>query len=457
MTAAPKSEPGSDQVVTVASRGHWFFRPVALVCWGTCGFVVLVSIQYWLGRIEESRVPEIDLSGATAAVAAAVESAVAKVRAEPEAALAWGELAMLLRAHGFDRPADVSFRRARLLDPNEFRWPYLLGVSLENVDPIEAEANLREAIRLKPNTALPRLPLAELLAEAGRSQEAESLFSGAKDLEPENVRALLGLARLRMHGGADPEALGLCDQAARLQPDDRMAQELRARLLFRLGRSREAERVRRRLEQMSQVETSDDPYVAEVILLRRDPNWIATRVETMLGQGLTDQAVAYLEKKIREYPGRSRFPLQLARALGGSGQAARAGDVIVRAIEEFPESPELRLLQGLVFGELGQSDRAEQGFRAAIERKPDYIEAWLWLGRVLRERDQVQEAEKCFGRVIAFRPDLPTGHASLGELMLATRRAAAAVLLLETALDLSPGDDLLRKRLAEARKLARDE
>ncbi len=452
MTQGPASESRGDQVVAVVPRDRRLFRPVVVAA------LLIAAVGWWqFRRSGDTGVPEIDLSGATSAVTAAVESAVAKARAEPGSAAAWGELAMLLRAHGFDRRADVSFRRARVLDPHEFRWPYLLGVSLENVDPVEAEANLRKAIGLAPDRALPKLPLAELLAEAGRVQEAGSLFGAARDLEPENVRALLGLARLRLHGGDDSGALVLCDQAARLRPDDRMVQELRARLLFRLGRRQEAERVRRRLEKMSQVETSDDPYVAEVIMLRRDPNWIATRAEAMLAQGQTERAVAYLEKMIRDYPGRSRFALQLARALGRSGQALRARDVLTRAIGEFPESPELRLLQGLVFGELGRPDRAEQGFRAAIQRKPDYAEAWLWLGRLLVDQDQPKEAESCFRRVIGFRPDLSSGHASLGELLLETRRAAAAVTVLETALDLSPDDDRLRKRLTEARRLMRGE
>ena len=298
------------------------------------------------------------------------------------------------------------------------------------------------------------MPLAELLAASGRSQEAELLFREAGTLEPLNTRAMLGLARLKSDADDFPAAEILCRKAEEIEPDSRMIQELLARVLFRQGKREEAERVRRRLEMIPQIETSDDPYVAEVLMLRQDPNWIGVKAQTMLEQGQTQRAVKYLEKVIGEHPGRVRFPLQLARALGGSGQAARARDVLERAAADFPESAELRLVLGLMLGELGEFRSALESFQAAIERKPDFAEAWLWRGRVLRGLKKAKEAERCFRQAIRFRPDLPDGHGELGELLLADGRVTEAVVAFETALDLAPGTAAWRRRLVEARRRA---
>jgi tetratricopeptide (TPR) repeat protein len=360
MTGVESGEPGAG-----SDRGP------AVIAVVFTALVLAVGVGWWNWPEKTPPVQlDVDFSGAVLEVREAIETARDRVRLAPESGEAWGELAMLLRAHGYDRPADESFRRAQRLDANEFRWPYLLGVSLENVDPVEAERCLRRALAVAPDLALPRLPLAELLVAAGRSEEAATLFGEANELEPLNTRAMLGLARLESDAGRLAEAESLCRQAEEIAPQNRMVQELLARVLFRQGRREEAERLRRRLETMPQVETSDDPFVAEVLILRRDPNWIAVKAQTMLDQGLTQRAVEYLETVIANHPGRIRFPLQLARALGGAGRPAQARKVLERAVTEFPESAELRLVLGLVLGEMEELAEAAESFDAASQRKP---------------------------------------------------------------------------------------
>ena len=417
--------------------------------------VIAIGVSWWVSQ-QRQQVRfglELDLSGTVREVREAIGVASRRVEADPFSGESWGELAMLLRAHGFELPADSAFRRAEELDGDEFRWPYLLGVSLENVEPVEAERCLRRAIELARSNPLPKLSLAEMLAEAGRTDEARMLFQEAGDLEPENARALLGLARLKMGAGELADAEMLCRQVEAIEPQQRMVQELLARILYGQGRRDEAERVRRRLERMPLVETSDDPFVAEVLVLRRDPNWIAERAQTMLEQGQTGRAVKYLETVMSEHPDRLRFPLQLARALGAAGQPERAAEVLKRAVADFPDSADLRLVLGLMLEELGDEAGAIASFQATIERKPDSAEAWLWQGRVLRDRKDPKQAARCFRQAIGFRPDLPEAHAALGKLLLVgglQEDVAEAVSELETAVDLAPGNLEWRSRLAEA-------
>ncbi len=430
-------------------------RGRVLAAVGAVMVLAAIGVSWWVSRQQARPGLELDLSGVVREVREAIQVARGRVEADPLSGEAWGELAMLLRAHGFELPADSAFRRAEELDGDEFRWPYLLGLSLENVEPVEAERCLRRAIELARSNPLPKLSLAEMLAEVGRTDEAGQLFREASDLEPENVRAMLGLARLKMSAGELADAEVLCRQVEAIEPRQRMVQELLARILYGQGRRDEAERVRRRLERMPLVETSEDPFVAEVLVLRRDPSWIAERAQTMLEQGQTERAVKYLETVMSEHPDRLRYPLQLARALGAAGQAERASEVLERAIVDFPDSADLRLVLGLMLEELGDEAGAIASFQAAIERKPDSAQAWLSQGRVLRDRKDPEQAAKCFRQAIRFRTDLPEPHAALGELLLAGGRkedVSEAVSELETAVDLAPGKLKWRSRLSEARR-----
>tara|TARA_B100000029_G_scaffold453190_1_gene478809 strand:- start:1113 stop:2390 length:1278 start_codon:yes stop_codon:yes gene_type:complete len=421
------------------------------------GLLLLMSlVVLWL--VETRRGPEeefeVDLDTATPEVRLVINEAMVRVRREPGSGEAWGELAMRLRAHGFELLADQAFERAERLAPEEFRWPYLLGVSLENVEPGRAEASLRRAIQLKPDLALPRLTLAEMLVGSDRVSEAERLFEEARSLEPDNTRALLGLARVKLDAGDAGEAERLCRRVTHIEPGSRMALELLAQVLFRRDERQEAESIRRRLETMPQIETSEDPFVAEVLVLRQDPNWIAVKAQTMIEQGQADRAIAYLKKVMADHPGRVRFPLQLARALGGIGRAKQSRQVLLQAVIDFPDSAELRLVLGLVQGELKNFESAVSSFDAAIARKPDYAEAWLWRGRALRDAGNLDEAISSFRQVVRYRPDMADGHGELGAMLLVVGRAREAADSLATAVDLAPGHGTWMRRLSEARRTA---
>jgi len=421
-------------------------------------FGLLGSWWWWRDSTADplAVLPPIDLANAAADVRRAVDESLAAVRADPRSGSAWGELAMVLRAHGLDRSGDEAFRQAEAHDPDEFRWPYLQGLSLENVDPVEAERYLRRAAELNPELALPRLSLAELMIADGRLDEAERELDAALALDEGNPRAEQGKARVALERGQPAVSLDWARRAVRARPDDRMLHELLAQVHFRLGDTAAAERERLILERMSQEETSDDPYVAQVLLLRRDPTWIALQARTMIEAGRTEQAVEFLGQIIGDHPGDPRFALELARTLGGTGRVDQAAAVLDEAIARQPDAAELRLLRGLVHQQQTQLQLAEQRFREAIERKPDYAEAFAWLARTLRAVGRDDEALEALEQAVRFRPDLADVHGELGSLLLERNRAADAVEHLQFALDASPGDPQLRERLEAARRRRRE-
>src|SRR5687768_16487634 len=112
-------------------------------------------------------IPEIALANMDPVVAQQISNAVAEVRHAPDSGAAWGRLGLILKAAGMDSKAQESFVRAEKLEPTNPRWPYFQ----DNVDSLQRAAVLT-------NADFVRLRLAELLAEAGRWDEAEDHFGG---------------------------------------------------------------------------------------------------------------------------------------------------------------------------------------------------------------------------------------------------------------------------------------
>ncbi|HLJ10571.1 MAG TPA: tetratricopeptide repeat protein, partial [Planctomycetaceae bacterium] len=145
--------------------------------------------------------PDVDLSAAPTAVKTAIQNARKAVVAAPRSGTAWGELGLSLRAHKFDREANLCLVRAMRFDPREITWPYVRGSSLSLRDRPEAERCFRIAASLRPDLALPRLRLAELYLEQRRLDEAKSELDAAIKIEPESARAMLALAQVAFARG----------------------------------------------------------------------------------------------------------------------------------------------------------------------------------------------------------------------------------------------------------------
>src|SRR5581483_7715334 len=81
-------------------------------------------------------------------VRAAAEEARAGVLRDPRSAAAWGEYGLVCRANGLNAESNVCFAQAARLDPDDARWPYLIGVLDLRFAPDEAPPHLQAAYRL---------------------------------------------------------------------------------------------------------------------------------------------------------------------------------------------------------------------------------------------------------------------------------------------------------------------
>ena len=100
---------GSEAVTADASVGRRASPLQFLALAGLLAMAVIAGWWVWQDGGPKEFL-EIDFAGASLEVREAIGEARSRVEAEPESGEAWGELAMLLRAHGFDLQSDRAFR-----------------------------------------------------------------------------------------------------------------------------------------------------------------------------------------------------------------------------------------------------------------------------------------------------------------------------------------------------------
>jgi tetratricopeptide (TPR) repeat protein len=146
---------------------------------------------YWLGRLDYD--------------ADHYENAILQfqkaIQLAPDMAQAYNNLGLCYYRQNMNQLAVVNYQKAielNLKSGHPDAWPYLnLAVTERSLNQrSEAEAHLREAIRLDPNLALAHFQLGNILEDAGQTEDAISQFQAAARLDPGYAEPHYALARI---------------------------------------------------------------------------------------------------------------------------------------------------------------------------------------------------------------------------------------------------------------------
>src|SRR6266404_650325 len=136
--------------------------------------------------------------------------------------------------------------------------------------------------------------------------------------------------------------------------------------------------------------------------------------------------------------------LQLAQKLHQQGE-------LIRATSELRQALGLTLEQlGIIYDALGSLDKATLAFAGAIEAKFDSDNSLLGLAIVYLKKREFEKGVEAVKLLLAQKPFHPDGRHLLGKLYFSMGRFDAAVLELEEAARLSPGDSSVAGTLAIA-------
>lgn len=337
--------------------------------------------------------------------------------------------------------------------------------------PTEADKELSRAVAMQPVDATARRELAIVLAEAGRSDRALLLLSGAH-ADPEDFRQVAYiLSAVKNFSGAVSAAQKFLDS----RPNDPKAKRLLADVLSWKGdypaslalfeKLREADPANRELAiRIAEVTlwsgefaqaasafdkllaTGDEPIVragfasAVAALPHPAPEWV-DRAEK-LAAGLTSEQVA------ADPLTAGRFAVILTR--GKQPHAAvRLADLLVQINPKT--TADRRELAGIL-GLLGKRERALELF-AGLDLTPTDR---LNLAGLYASAENFDAAEKEYRAILAAQPTNTGAMRRLAELLSWKKDYPQSIELYRSLLKLSPGDPELLTRLAEVQFWAGD-
>jgi tetratricopeptide (TPR) repeat protein len=404
--------------------------------------------------------PKVALDNADPAVREVVEQARAGVRDRPESPAAWGYLGQVLRAHGYDPQADVCFRKAEELDPDEPRWPYLLGTHWRLSDPDKALPRLERAVALcarhDPARTAPRLLLAEVLAQGGRWQEAEKHFRKVLEVEPNNFRGHYGLGLCAEAQKDYKAALDHFSRAANSPAVRKKALARLAAVYLRSGDEKAADEFNHLADQAPPDQLWFDPYIAEYLALEAGHQGEMKKVESLEANGRLAEASGVLSRLAQDYPD-DRSLVSLGISLAKAGQFERAEQALRKSIKLEPEKVQGHYYLSLVLYSRaerlwnesgGQSEQARNLFRQAaesslraIQLKPDHAFAHAYHGLALKHLGKQAEALASLRQAVTCRPELPDLHLYLGEALAEAGHKQEAIAELVLAVELAPKND----------------
>jgi tetratricopeptide (TPR) repeat protein len=351
---------------------------------------------WWASRSPAPALPDVDTTGADPAVASAALDA---AKRGPRHAATVGELGMVLRANDFDRESMVAFAAAERLDPTDWRWPYLHGLTLVLFEPDRGADCLRRAAELAPaERSEPRLRYAEVLLERGELDAAERLTANS----PEPRAALLS-ARIAAERNDWPAVLAQTERARSAAP--RRVALLRAEAFARMNRAAEADEEHRRATESPEDPAWPDRLVDEVLTRAAGRSNRLRAAEDLLAAGRFGDAAVALDRLVHDDPAASTARLRLGQALIRMDDARAAGRVLADLVAREPDSVEGHFQLGVARFLAGDATAALAAFDRAIELKPDHLLAHFNRGHCLRKRGDPRAATAAFEAALRCKPD----------------------------------------------------
>jgi tetratricopeptide (TPR) repeat protein len=338
-------------------------------------------------------------------------------------AAAYGRAGELFYVYDLAAAAAAAFAHAHDLQPESFRWVYLLAIvqRLEGDHP-SARESLEHALDLQPDSAPAWTRLGEVLLELGNEEDSEASYRRALDLDPDLAAAHEGLGRLAYDRGEPAAALASWQRALELQP---RATSLHHRLGLAYRALGDREAARRHFE----ANRGDRVRLPDPILRELSELVTSTQVDFKAGV----QAMRH-------------------------GNAELALERFERALEAVPDDPLVPYNLALAHLRLGDETEAERWLRRSLELDAGFRNGHYNLASLLAASGRLAEAEEHFRRAHEIDPADSASHVGWAKALAGLGDKERALAELEGALQRAPGaaEALVVRGIVQA-QLGRDE
>ena len=404
------------------------------------------------GDDNESSVPQFDTSIMQPEVGDRLSGARANLLKNKGSATAWGDLAVACDAHGLHECAETCYRRAHSLDPDDFRYIYLLAVLLDRKGghPDEFIEMYRNAARLEPDYPQAHYRIGEALVEQGNVSQAGDYFRLVTDLDPDFAPAHRSLGQVALALGDPQAAIQNLQRALELAPDDGVTYATLANAYTALGdseRGRDAAEKARSLEHPYDI---PDPLRDEVHAMAISSPACYDRAKQLIHEGRHAEAIPDLKIVVKARPKDHYVQVFLGSAYHNTGQLDLAERHLSKALRLAPDSVSALMEMCRVMSEMGRPEDAIRYGRRARELKPNHPRINVELAYLLVNNGSFQEAIGAYERAAAAETLGPEEEMLWGFALRHTGSIDEGVRHLREAVRLAPEYALAHYHLADA-------
>jgi tetratricopeptide (TPR) repeat protein len=344
--------------------------------------------------------------------------------------------------------------------PNSFEVHELLGLVYagESQDGL-ASQHLRQAVRLKPDSAAARTNLAASLSHSGDLPGAQEQLKRAVALEPKNFDANHNLGEVYVRMGKLHEAVPFLKAAQQI---NRSSYDNGYDLALAYLYSGDAVAARDVLQELlkgtntaelhnllAQIEEKSGNFVTAVneyeLAAHQDPsedNLFDWASELLLHQTL-EPAIEVFRQATERYPNSPRLAIGLGIAYYSRGIYDNAVKSLLRAADLSPSDPRCYLFLSKAYDSSpSQADEVIERFRRFSELQPNdarasyYYAMSLWKGKRAQDPSlDIHKIEALLKKAIALDPKLAEAHLQLGNIYSDRARYAESIPEYQKALE----------------------
>ena len=347
--------------------------------------------------------------------------------------------------------AEAMFRDAIRLDPSAAKPKIQLAQLLSGKNPVKADELMDEVIAVEPGSAEALQLKGEMLLFRGNLEEAMRLFDRALQIDPKNLPASLGRAEINIIRGEFKAADEVLDPILQATPDNFMANYLHAAELTNQHQYAAADRIldhigpgfarfplgynlqggtKFALGQFEAAEIALGKYLSQG---SDDPKAVRLMASAALQQGAAPRAIEYLKLLIDRLPPDAATLTLLGNAYMADRKPVLALQKFQEAASLDPEDPAMRTRVAISQIDTGQRKQGltqlEQVFASgsgATIAGPTLVLADLRAGRVAK-------AAEVAASLVARDPDNPLYLTLVGEVRAAQQDNAGAETAFRTA------------------------
>ena len=418
--------------------------------WTGVLLLLLIAALFWScdSRTQSPGLPELPqivVIDELPSVAASILSARRKVLNNPQDPAANGQLGMLLHAHGKLESAVTCYERARLLDPNVFRWLYFQAWALAELgEPHAAIDGLRNALELDPAHVRAQLTLAELFLHVGELAESRLLYERVTRDHADRVDAHYGFGQLLLRQGDSESAIRQFHEALKQGGHFGSAHYALSRAYREQGDGTAATHHLTLFQKhRNDLMKVDDPLRGELERLRvgdsgtspvaRINNHVARAVQ-LLKAGRVPEAVAEYEgRPVEDARQDALFHANLIDLYGQLGKIREAEEHFEKSLAIDPNLAKAHFNLGMIRLKARRFGDAEAAFQRAAQIDPNDPETRSRLGFALEQQGQGAAGLEQYRAALAIDPDHRTTHSLMGQRFMRMNQMPAAMEHLQKA------------------------